>query len=57
MENDSTSRLNRDVCDTKDQQSDTSVNVNRLSPTKPELTPRRSARSNKGEPPLRFVPS
>jgi len=51
------SRLTLDVCDTNDQQSDFSVNESDLSPTEPDLIPRRSAWSNKGAAPLRFVTS
>ena len=43
MDIDFASRLTLDVCDTNDQQSDFSVNESDLSPTEPDLIPRRSA--------------
>ena len=51
----SASRVNCDVC-ADDPQSDSPVNQNDSSFTEPEFIPRLSARSNKGIPPLRYVP-
>jgi len=54
---DSASRVNLDVCGTNEQQSDSPVNESDLSLSKHDFISRRSARSNKNVPQLRYVPS
>ena len=49
VESDSAFRLNLDMRDTNDQQNDSPVIENDLSPTEPDIIPRRSAKCTKGQ--------